>query len=431
MHNHPSVLKICLSQIEDSLGWGSSLYWKNSDFEVLSEKIFQRTGVTLSTSTLRRLWGKVKYDSEPQVSTLNALARFLGYESFRDFNDSIRKEAATEEAESTVPEKREEPIPQKKTGSRSSSKLLFIAAFISVLLVGWIVIDQDKGNSTDTGTFSFSSQPVTSGVPNSVVFEVDALGAATDSLFIQQSWDSSKRFKIDKNQKQATSVYYYPGYFRAKLVVGEETVREHDLLIASDGWLTLVENDPVPVYFKKEETIKDGKLGLSENDLLRRNIKMQPELPVSKFYYVADFGSFSSDSFQLETNFRNTYSEGSGACQFSQVVVLCENSAFMIPVSIPGCSSELSVFLGGEGIDGKKADLSGFGVNSGEWAEMQVSVVNKEVKIRMADRLVLQESFTGNVGNIVGLAFFFQGIGEIDFVRLYDVDQKTVLEEEF
>lgn len=428
-----SVLKKCLAQIEEILGWGDSQYWKNSDFELLGEKIFNKTGVSLSKSTLRRLWGKVKYESEPQISTLNALAKFIGYESFRDFSDSVSKEI---QREPTEPENREDVPLQIENESRRSSKQLFIllsiAFFITAILVGWVVLDQKPGKTFESDAFTFSSQPVTSGVPNSVVFEFDASAASdADSLFIQQSWDTSKRFKIDKNQNQATSVYYYPGFFKAKLVLGEEIVKEHDLLIPSDGWLSMVDNEPVPIYFKKDEVIKNGKLGLSESDLLGKNIRLQPELPNSRFYYVADFGDFSSDSFFLETSFRNTYFEGSGACQFSQLLILCQNSAFMVPISAPGCTSEINAFLPGKGIEGKKADLSGLGVVPSEWAQIQLSAMDKEVKLYMADELVLEASFTEDAGNIVGVVYLFEGTGEVDFLRLYDKDKGLVLNEEF
>ena len=70
---------------ESNTGWGDSNEWSNQDFVLLSEKIQKRTGVTLSHVTLKRIWGKVKYDSLPSTYTLNTLVQYLGYESWRDF----------------------------------------------------------------------------------------------------------------------------------------------------------------------------------------------------------------------------------------------------------------------------------------------------------------------------------------------------------
>src|ERR1700761_2936248 len=70
--------------IESRMGWGNSEQWTNQDFLALSEKIREQTGVTLSHVTLKRIWGKVKYDSLPNPHTLDTLARFAGYDNWRD-----------------------------------------------------------------------------------------------------------------------------------------------------------------------------------------------------------------------------------------------------------------------------------------------------------------------------------------------------------
>src|SRR5579859_7673358 len=81
--DNASGLEHCKRLIETSLGWGDSASWTNEDFDSLSDRIFERTSVSLSVSTLKRIWGKVKYDSSPTTATLNALARFAGFEGWR------------------------------------------------------------------------------------------------------------------------------------------------------------------------------------------------------------------------------------------------------------------------------------------------------------------------------------------------------------
>lgn len=49
------------------------------DFEQLSGAIHSRLGVMLSRNTLRRLWGDMKDVAQPRRSTLDFVARFLGY----------------------------------------------------------------------------------------------------------------------------------------------------------------------------------------------------------------------------------------------------------------------------------------------------------------------------------------------------------------
>lgn len=55
------------------------------DFDLLSERIFARTGEMVSRNTLRRIWGRLDEERMPRRSTLSILARFIGYDDFETF----------------------------------------------------------------------------------------------------------------------------------------------------------------------------------------------------------------------------------------------------------------------------------------------------------------------------------------------------------
>jgi hypothetical protein len=85
MNTSEFLIEKTIKLYESSTGWGDSDEWTNQDFVILSEKIQERTGEALSHVTLKRVWGKVKYDSLPNTHTLDTLVQFLGYENWRDF----------------------------------------------------------------------------------------------------------------------------------------------------------------------------------------------------------------------------------------------------------------------------------------------------------------------------------------------------------
>ncbi len=59
----------CIQIIESRLGWiDNEGNWKNSDFENLSEAIFEKTKVSISVSTLKRIW---RINSNYRSSHLN------------------------------------------------------------------------------------------------------------------------------------------------------------------------------------------------------------------------------------------------------------------------------------------------------------------------------------------------------------------------
>ena len=92
MYSDYKLVQKCLKQIEDSLGWGDSQSWHNDVFSELSERVQQKTKVLLSPVTLKRVWGRIEYQSAPSKTTLNTLAQFAGYANWRDFKgNSISK----------------------------------------------------------------------------------------------------------------------------------------------------------------------------------------------------------------------------------------------------------------------------------------------------------------------------------------------------
>src|SRR5258708_26149981 len=80
-----SEIRKLLQIIEDQLDWGDAAAWQSKDFESLNELIFEKTKVSLSASTLRRVWGRVEYKHLPSGTTLDTLSRFAGFESWRAF----------------------------------------------------------------------------------------------------------------------------------------------------------------------------------------------------------------------------------------------------------------------------------------------------------------------------------------------------------
>ena len=82
------ILQTCLLQIEANLGWGKADSWPNEAFDELSSLIQENTSVLLSPTTLKRVWGKVNYQSSPSINTLNTLAQFAGHKNWLDFQES-------------------------------------------------------------------------------------------------------------------------------------------------------------------------------------------------------------------------------------------------------------------------------------------------------------------------------------------------------
>lgn len=433
MESENLLIENLKNSISNQLGWGNHENWKNKDFEDLSEKIFEKTNVQLSAVTLKRIWGKLKYDSAPTVNTLNTLAQFVGYENWRDFRNQnmpiSQHGSADPSPRNEQPELNANQPLIKKINYGAIAALLI---FIGVLFLSFITGKSVKRSKLSSDDFAFSSKKViTTGVPNSVIFEYDASKSPTDSVFIQQSWNKDLSTQVPKNQNQHTSIYYYPGYFKAKLVVGDKIMKEHDLFIQSNGWIPFVEQKPVPIYLDSNDLKKDGVMGLSIENIKSYNIQLQPNTPVVRYSNVRDFGSITSDEFVLETSIRSEYNIGVAVCQKVWVSILCEGSAITIPLSKKGCISENSLFVLGESISGKSNDLSGFGVDFDDFVVMKSVASRSQILFYVNNEIVYQVKNPLLNYKIVGIVYRFQGTGSVDYVKLSEGSGKVVYQEDF
>lgn len=175
----------CLQIIEDKLGWGKAEDWSNYDFSKLSEEVLNKTQVRLSVTTLKRIWGKLKYDNAPALTTLNAVAMFAGYSDWRTYCNEQVLPGTDAVIEKQTPEEIK-PLVRKINRYYLLMLLPLIAAALSMLVKTKPKIDPDK--------FEFwADKMVVEGVPNSVVFHYDAKAATSDSVFIVQTWDSRRK----------------------------------------------------------------------------------------------------------------------------------------------------------------------------------------------------------------------------------------------
>lgn len=382
----------CKSEIEQGLGWGDSTGWTTKDYEALGARIHERTGVTLSVATLKRLWGKVKYDSKPTPTTLNTLAQYLGYESWRSY--CVARE------------------PKKK-----SLNWVWSLMAVPIIAAAFLLIPNKK---IDVSLFTFSSKKVVDiGVPNTVVFDYDALAASdNDSIFIQQSWDKRLSRQVRRDQKQHTSIYYYPGFFEAKLVVNNQIIKEHNLLIKTDGWLPIVEQPGTPIYFKQQDAIHDGVLQLPLSTISRGK-----ETPWTAYYLVQDMNGLMSDDAVFETSLKNDDNSDSNPCQYVEIRLQFEGPAVIIPLSTKSCVSTLGI----ADTDATERDLSAFGVDFNDWVNVKCVIKDKIAEIYINNKSAIRLKITGGRAKMVEVGYRFKGTGSVDFVKLANNDGKVFL----
>ncbi len=398
-------LAALLRQIEVSLGWKDASNWPNHLFEELSEAIQSETGTLLSPSTLKRVWGRVNYNGKPSITTLNALAQFAGHRNWHAY---------------TVDQPAEKQQPTLAPKRMSNLGIIVVsAAFLTLVFISLFSMigpAAEKDVSWDQSPVTFSSRPLAEGIPNSVVFDFNLNQCPSDSIFIQQYWDRTKTIKLASDQKQATGIYYYPGYFRAKLLVDGAIIREHDLFIKSDSWLGTIDYKPIPKYI--EHIQADNRIAFPSS--VFNEIKLTENPVQASFHLVTSFSDVSADDFSLSTTIKNTYADKWAVCQQVKIVLLGTKGAMVVPFSIPGCTSDLNIMVNDVYLSGKEHNLSSLGTDFHTGRKLSLQIHDKALTVLIDDSPVFQQAYTEPVGRLAGIRFRFMGLIEVEELKMLD-----------
>ncbi|MEL7529680.1 MAG: hypothetical protein AAFN10_00145, partial [Bacteroidota bacterium] len=274
------MIEQLVAQINATLNWGAVDSWTNKDFERLSEQIWAKTHKRLSVTTLKRLWGRAERVSQPSQTTLDIMAEFAGFKSWRDFTQQQEEAKSTDESQANI-------LPAR------FSHFALLGLLVAVIGVAYFLWDRQSAvvSAPQAEGFFFQKTVVADEIPNSVVFAYDASMAAPEAVIeIQQDWDMRKRIPLYREDSIATCIYYRPGYFKAKLVVDSQIVAEEDVLIRTQNWLGVVEQDPIPIYLPNEVVNQGTDIAITAEALKAYDLDPMQEDLITCLYKVADFG---------------------------------------------------------------------------------------------------------------------------------------------
>lgn len=409
-------------RIEELGGLENAAEWVQKDYDFLVFFIEERTGTSLSLSTLKRIW-RNEYHRLPHISTLDTLAKLA-------FGTDWQTAKANEL--DVLPKPAPMGSTKGKFWSSRVKKLSIGMAGLILALLGFLSLKDSvvKKSLQSYGDIPFSFKKTVDGkVPNTVVFEYDIENVDADRFFLQQSWDDSRRVEIFKGTKARTDIYHVPGYFTAKLMADNVIIKQIPVHVTHDDWFIAARQPMSNIRtFGKNLWLKEPYLGIEEQVLQSKGIDTNKDFQLA-FYYVKDFG-LSGNDFQLNTSFSMKPVEAF-SCPSFNMHVQGVDGYYWIRIAQQGCESELELQFGDRFHDGKNEDLSMFGTPMYQWHDVTVSTANKEVSIQLDGENIFSSSYRESIGQIMEISYFFYGIGAIDGVDLKNGDGVSVFVDDF
>lgn len=396
-------LKKILKQTEIKFGRGSSVNWRNRDFEDLSFEINKQAKILISPATLKRLFGKVKTSSRynPQENTIEALKIYSGY---------IEKLTETR---------------------KRKFKYFYLLALIPILV--WFFIQILPIKEDPIGECALTLLKVEGQGPASAHFTY-SVPERKDSLFLNFG-DGSDLLYISSENQSISHFYGYPGYFNTNIRTREKVMSDTvKVFVPTSGWKALayyfnpdLNERHFPVPF--EGNVNDNTFHATRNNLSSLGID-PTKIIITQLDNYKETNS-SGDNFTLNSRFKN----GSfwPAIRCFSVHFTIQGTKGMIQVKFvgEGCSTHSQYILGEKSSYGDRTDLSCFAVDLHQWNNISIHNKNKFVSVAIADSVVFKNSYQQSIGKILGTSIMFHGSGSVDFINVQDSLNTTLFFEDF
>lgn len=412
-------IEICKVLIEKKFSHGSYLKWTNGDYEKLSELISEDIKEYISPSSLKRIFGKVNYASEPSASTLSILAKYVAYKDWYDFinqQTSILKEIVQ---------------PEREKGLKSYKIILPFFIVSASILIFWLLKPERLAH-----TLSFHTSK--SIAPSNVVFEYDISKMSADAVSI----DFNDHFARDKREnikvlsednKTITHTYMVSGVYHPILLADGKPIDTLSVSVYSDGWEFLIAryaSNSKEFYSISQNSVrkKDGVMTIPTSEIYKYTKDTISNYWL-KYRYLKDFNT-KTNQFTFDLRGRSL-SALKNNCNEFDIWILGSNNNIIFKIFDPGCGGEFSkVQLGTKILDGNFNDLSAFGHSLSVWRNIGLKVLNKKALIFIDGKMIYEGKIEGEIGSLKGFVIHTKGSAEFDYVGM-EADGKMLMRDDF
>ncbi len=416
--NEQEIVKACLAEIFKRNGYHNPETLTQRDFDHISQEIDRTTGILVSGTTIKRLLSG-RFSRLPQVATLDAVSRYLGFKSWQEYK-------AASLSALHVPNSDLKPAIHAKVAtwiSRHRKAALIGGVLAAAIAVGAFIQLSRRPGNFDKASFTVRKMTAND-MPNTVVFNYNIDEVTADSFFIQQSWDKSRRVRISKNAHTLTDIYYEPGYHIAKLIANDSVIRAIDVSIPTDGWFFSARDQPTskPEYIRRKSAASPNDLKLT--DLVASNIDITKEKEYT-CHFFPDKMEVNSDDF----DFRATVSMKevkSSFCPYISLEIFTQRYPLFLKITPKGCVSEASMQLGERFVSGQTTDLGFLGCDVRQKTQLELRVRKRHVTIYINRQQVYAGSYATSSRLVTGLGIMSNGLCAFDDIELKGADGTVI-----
>jgi hypothetical protein len=421
-----SIINKCKKDIVCKLLGSDKFELSYSQLHKLSDEIFEATNISISHSTLKRIF-KDDYSSSPQLTTLDAFAKYLGY---TDWNNYFKANINTL-ADSTKNEKK-----QRKHTKKTLLLIISIVGLSALAFLGY------KYNffitpNYDRVEFSYDDFNIDE-MPVMVHFKYDLKNIKFKEANIQPisiyGWDNPDKIQIKPKDSTARYIYQWYANYTPRLVIDGKEVKQLKINLKTHTWKAYISNSKAGFYIKHftdKEIYSEGSMSFTDNVLNRNNFPRN-DVETVGFCLYKDFENITGDSLHFKVRFKNipiTRHENSGGMLIN---LLFENANIEIPLEPMKDPFRDLFFVPFENALGSKsANLSFLYLDLEKWNTLEIKTGSKKFNLFINDSLMFQSQYKTDPGQLTGINLMFGGMGEVDYVQFYNMNNELIYNEDF
>jgi hypothetical protein len=407
-------LDIYIKELEQKLGWGNRYEWTNYNFKKISENILNKTGISISVSSVRRvlvLDKSYKSRFNPQLETKNALVKYLGYENWADFKEKKKKE------------KINFPVSFKKFFGIFSITLLLL-----VIAIGLFFIISNWGEKNRI--VYFSGKHLKGYAPHTVAIHYDLTHSKGNKHYIDfgEAYNSLSKTFLSKEEHIITHTYYNSYYYKIKLFNKNKLIATENVLVKSTGWDAgiIMENKDY-ILVSDHDLSTSGYLSIPDTNLIKYGIDTSGAFRTE--YKIVDDFPVSLNNSSIALKIRSKLIDGGPSCYIARLLLLSEDSQISYTFTNKGCSSKSNISIGQTTeLKGKHDDLQYLAIELFEWNKIKIINEENQNMLMINNQEVFSSSFEENFGDLKAVHIEFSGRGSIDdFMIINPLSNDTIL----
>ncbi|MFC2110648.1 hypothetical protein ACFLRU_07050 [Bacteroidota bacterium] len=393
--------------VEQRFDRGNAKNWQNKEYTDLSFAIRKKTKVSISVSTLKRIFGKVSTPNRyyPQKATLEALINYSGYEFQQAQTNSVVK-------------------PNKKY-----KKLALFAIPLLITCVGIIFFANSFKNIFDNPTNASIELITIDGNNPATVFLRYDTPITDDSLFINFG-DGYEPVYIIAGKKEISRYYRFPGIFNITIEKNDQVISDTlKIKIETNGWEALAyyfdqqyKDRFYPLLIK--ESYKNNALFYSTSELSDFGIDTGRIVMMRLDNYFANKNN--ADNFIFKTRIKRASYWPVLRCYGMEIIIAGEKGDISFKFIKPGCSKWANYKLSEKIVDGDSKQVTSLGIDFSDFKTILIKNINQSVSLIVDEQEIINDTYKKSIGNICGISYIFHGNGSVDYTFLQVADSVIV-----